>query len=53
MKHVDESQYEIAIDVHGIKDGPRLGRLRLQNKVSSSSSRPFNYYVFETLENRC
>ncbi|KAK8625447.1 hypothetical protein V6N13_090319 [Hibiscus sabdariffa] len=32
MKHVDELPYEISIDVHGIRDGPRLGRLRLQNK---------------------
>ncbi|XWS62371.1 hypothetical protein CRYUN_Cryun06bG0005100 [Craigia yunnanensis] len=32
MKPVDELQYEITIDVHGIRDGPRLGRLRLQNK---------------------
>ncbi|KAA3466674.1 protein BREAST CANCER SUSCEPTIBILITY 1-like protein [Gossypium australe] len=32
MKLVDELQYEITIDVHGIRDGPRLGRLRLQNK---------------------
>ncbi|KAE8726055.1 Breast cancer susceptibility1, putative isoform 2 [Hibiscus syriacus] len=32
MKPVDELPYEISIDVHGIRDGPRLGRLRLQNK---------------------
>ncbi|MBA0759738.1 hypothetical protein Gotri_022575 [Gossypium trilobum] len=32
MKLVDELKYEITIDVHGIRDGPRLGRLRLQNK---------------------
>ncbi|KAK8522423.1 hypothetical protein V6N12_056131 [Hibiscus sabdariffa] len=32
MKPADELPYEISIDVHGIRDGPRLGRLRLQNK---------------------
>ncbi|GMI87859.1 breast cancer susceptibility1, ARABIDOPSIS THALIANA BREAST CANCER SUSCEPTIBILITY1 [Hibiscus trionum] len=32
MKPVDELPYEISIDVHGIRDGPRLGRLRLQNE---------------------
>ncbi|XVF45985.1 hypothetical protein PTKIN_Ptkin02bG0251800 [Pterospermum kingtungense] len=32
MKLVDELQYEITLDVHGIRNGPRLGRLRLQNK---------------------
>ncbi|XP_022762205.1 LOW QUALITY PROTEIN: protein BREAST CANCER SUSCEPTIBILITY 1 homolog [Durio zibethinus] len=32
MKPVDELRYEITIDVHGIRDGPRHGRLRLQNK---------------------
>ncbi|KAE8688021.1 hypothetical protein F3Y22_tig00111005pilonHSYRG00168 [Hibiscus syriacus] len=32
MKPVDELPYEISIDVHGIRDGPRLGRMRLQNK---------------------
>ncbi|KAL3833680.1 hypothetical protein ACJIZ3_008416 [Penstemon smallii] len=25
---VDEQPYEIAVDIHGIRDGPRLGRLR-------------------------
>ncbi|KAL8138387.1 hypothetical protein V2J09_004388 [Rumex salicifolius] len=29
---VDESSYEIKVDTHGIKEGPRLGRLRLENK---------------------
>lgn len=31
---VDEEPYEINVDIHGIKDGPRLGRLRAMNKVS-------------------
>ncbi|KZV24331.1 protein BREAST CANCER SUSCEPTIBILITY 1 [Dorcoceras hygrometricum] len=31
-KFVEEQQYEITCDVHGIRDGPRLGRLRLLNK---------------------
>ncbi|KAK6254198.1 hypothetical protein QUC31_015918 [Theobroma cacao] len=32
MKPVDELQYEITLDVHGIRDGPQLGRLRFLNK---------------------
>lgn len=30
---VDEERYEVNVDIHGIKDGPRLGRLRVVNKV--------------------
>lgn len=33
MGPVDEECYEINVDIHGIKDGPRLGRLRALNKV--------------------
>lgn len=33
MKLVQEEQYEIVVDIHGIRDGPRLGRLRILNKV--------------------
>ncbi|XP_073038112.1 protein BREAST CANCER SUSCEPTIBILITY 1 homolog isoform X1 [Primulina eburnea] len=29
---VHEQQYEITCDIHGIRDGPRLGRFRLLNK---------------------
>ncbi|ONK65178.1 uncharacterized protein A4U43_C07F34490 [Asparagus officinalis] len=32
MKPVEEEKYEIAVDVHGIRGGPRLGRLRLIHK---------------------
>ncbi|CAB4276528.1 unnamed protein product [Prunus armeniaca] len=32
MKLVNEEPYEINFDIYGIRDGPRLGRLRLQNK---------------------
>ncbi|KAE7996126.1 hypothetical protein FH972_000874 [Carpinus fangiana] len=32
MELVDEEPYEIALDIHGIRDGPLLGRLRLLNK---------------------
>ncbi|CAN6689452.1 unnamed protein product [Malus baccata var. baccata] len=32
MKLVDEEPYEINVDIYGIRDGPRIGRLRLQNK---------------------
>ena len=33
MGPVDEERYEINVDIHGIRDGPRLGRLRVLNKV--------------------
>ncbi|XP_031279183.1 protein BREAST CANCER SUSCEPTIBILITY 1 homolog [Pistacia vera] len=33
MKPVDEGQYEIAIDTHGIRGGPRSGRQRVKNKL--------------------
>ncbi|GER24630.1 protein BREAST CANCER SUSCEPTIBILITY 1 homolog [Striga asiatica] len=29
---VDENHYEISIDIHGIRDGPKLGRSRILNK---------------------
>nr|GMD03167.1 protein BREAST CANCER SUSCEPTIBILITY 1 homolog [Ipomoea batatas] len=29
---LDEQQYEIEVDTHGVRDGPRLGRLRTSNK---------------------
>ncbi|XP_057983911.1 uncharacterized protein LOC131168474 isoform X2 [Malania oleifera] len=32
MKPVEEGQYEINVDTHGVKDGPQQGRLRLLNK---------------------
>ncbi|KAJ1414202.1 Zinc finger, RING-type [Sesbania bispinosa] len=32
MEPVGEERFEIKVDVHGIKDGPRLGRLRALNK---------------------
>ncbi|XP_077253825.1 breast cancer susceptibility1 [Tasmannia lanceolata] len=32
MEPVDEEQYEIRVDIHGINGGPRLGRLRVMNK---------------------
>ncbi|CAL0334681.1 unnamed protein product [Lupinus luteus] len=32
MGHVDEERYEINVDIHGIRGGPRLGRLRVLNK---------------------
>ncbi|GFZ10751.1 tetratricopeptide repeat (TPR)-like superfamily protein [Actinidia rufa] len=32
MKPVDEQLYEIGLDVHGIRDGPRIGRSRVLNK---------------------
>uniref|UniRef100_A0A2N9G1B9 BRCT domain-containing protein n=1 Tax=Fagus sylvatica TaxID=28930 RepID=A0A2N9G1B9_FAGSY len=32
MQLVDEEPYEITVDIHGIRDGPQLGRLRLLNQ---------------------
>ncbi|CAN1249306.1 Protein BREAST CANCER SUSCEPTIBILITY 1 homolog [Linum perenne] len=32
QKFIEEEPYEINVDIHGIKDGPRFGRLRVQNK---------------------
>ncbi|CAJ1962132.1 unnamed protein product [Sphenostylis stenocarpa] len=32
LNPVDEERYEINVDIHGIRDGPRLGRLRVLNK---------------------
>lgn len=34
-KPVDEQLYEINLDIHGFKGGPKLGRSRLLNKVRS------------------
>lgn len=34
--YVGEEKYEIDLDTHGMKDGPRLGRLRIRNKVSAT-----------------
>lgn len=33
-ENVDEQQYEIDVDIHGVRGGPRQGRLRLLNKVT-------------------
>lgn len=33
-KYVSEEPYEITMDVHGIREGPYLGRQRALNKVS-------------------
>lgn len=32
MEPVDEKRYEITADIHGVRDGPRLGRLRVLDK---------------------
>ncbi|XP_022146677.1 protein BREAST CANCER SUSCEPTIBILITY 1 homolog isoform X2 [Momordica charantia] len=31
MEHIEEERFEITLDVHGIRDGPQLGRLRVLN----------------------
>ncbi|XP_023543621.1 protein BREAST CANCER SUSCEPTIBILITY 1 homolog isoform X1 [Cucurbita pepo subsp. pepo] len=31
MEQIEEERFEIALDVHGIRDGPQLGRLRVLN----------------------
>ena len=35
---VNEENFEIRVDVHGIRDGPRLGRLRASRKVKFQTS---------------
>ncbi|KAK3039747.1 hypothetical protein RJ639_027404 [Escallonia herrerae] len=42
METVDEKDYEIDVDIHGIRDGPRHGRSRLLNK----QPKLFNGYQF-------
>ncbi|XP_059665977.1 protein BREAST CANCER SUSCEPTIBILITY 1 homolog [Cornus florida] len=42
MEPVDEEHYEIGVDIHGIRDGPQLGRLRILNK----QPKLFNGYKF-------
>lgn len=50
MEPVDEQLYEIAVDIHGIRDGPRLGRLRHVNKVIFSFKLPRDYFwTFELM----
>lgn len=34
--HVDEEPYEVSLDNYGCCDGPKAGRLRALNDVSSS-----------------
>lgn len=45
-EYVDEQQYEIKIDTHGIVDGPKLGRLRILNKVTSFSRFQVHFNLF-------
>ncbi|XP_010275915.1 PREDICTED: protein BREAST CANCER SUSCEPTIBILITY 1 homolog [Nelumbo nucifera] len=42
MEPVDKEQYEINVDIHGVRDGPRLGRLRVLNK----HPKLFNGFMF-------
>lgn len=35
MEQIEEERFEISLDVHGIRDGPQLGRLRVLNNVNS------------------
>ena len=35
---VNEENFEIRVDVHGIRAGPRLGRLRASRKVKFQTS---------------
>ncbi|KAI3903583.1 hypothetical protein MKW98_032237 [Papaver atlanticum] len=45
MEPVAEEQYEVKVDIHGIEDGPRLGRLRVQKKQPKLFS-GLNFYFF-------
>ncbi|KAJ4980719.1 hypothetical protein NE237_031556 [Protea cynaroides] len=42
LRPVNEVQYEISVDIHGIRDGPHLGRLRVFNK----QPKLFNGFTF-------
>ena len=44
MEPVDEQKFEVATDVHGVTEGPRLGRQRVLNKVA------FFYAVIHAVE---
>lgn len=46
---VDEKYYEIEVDVHGIRNGPSLGRLRLLNKVMILLSRILAFQLYQAL----
>ena len=35
MEQIKEERFEITLDVHGSRDGPQLGRLRVLNNVIS------------------
>lgn len=45
-KYVSEEPYEISMDVHGIRQGPYLGRQRALNKVSFVSL--CEYFILRT-----
>lgn len=45
MNPVCEERYEINVDIHGIRDGPRLGRLRVLNTVRFFIVVNYNYYT--------
>jgi hypothetical protein len=38
---VNEEKFEVRVDVNGIKDGPKLGRLRASKKVNIESKSNF------------
>uniref|UniRef100_A0A803MIN0 Uncharacterized protein n=1 Tax=Chenopodium quinoa TaxID=63459 RepID=A0A803MIN0_CHEQI len=40
---IEEAPYEITCDIHGVRDGPRLGRIRLLNKQPKLFA-GFNFY---------
>ncbi|CAI9760072.1 unnamed protein product [Fraxinus pennsylvanica] len=49
---VDEQHYEIGVDIHGIRDGPRLGRLRLINKQPKLFD-GFKFFFMSDFEPSC
>ncbi|KAL8103364.1 hypothetical protein AgCh_027796 [Apium graveolens] len=42
-ENVDEQQYEIDVDIHGVRGGPRQGRLKLLNKQAKLFD-GYNFY---------
>ncbi|KAG0477160.1 hypothetical protein HPP92_014001 [Vanilla planifolia] len=45
MKPVEEEKYEIGVDVHGICNGPRLGRMRILNKEPKIFNKLWFYFM--------
>lgn len=45
MEHVNEERYEINVDIHGMRNGPRLGRQRVINMVGIYFIQPHHLFL--------